>query len=141
MFDTLAKLCDVLELKCDIGIKLKDAYDKKDKVALKELSETVMPEILDRIEEYYEAFKKQWYKESKTGGFDIQDIRFGGLIRRIQTAIQTVTEYIGGGADYIEELEQARLPFDCRTSNEGLDINSECNFWNYIVTPNVNGRF
>lgn len=141
LFDTLAKLCNVLELKCDIGVRLKTAYEKKDNKELGRLANQVCPEILSRIDCYYKAFKKQWYNESRTGGFDIQDIRFGGLIMRIKTAMESVNLYINGEIDHISELEEPRLPFDCRKSDEGLDINMDCNFWNYIVTPNVNGRF
>lgn len=141
LFDTLAKLCSVLELKCDIGVRLKAAYEKGDKAELSRLANEVCPEILNRIDVYYKAFKKQWYNESRTGGFDVQDLRFGGLIMRIKTAMEMVNAYVNGEIDSIMELEQPRLPFDCRTSDEGKDINIDCNFWNYIATPNVNGRF
>lgn len=141
LFDTLSKLCNVLELKCDIGVNLKEAYDKDDKKELSRLANEVCPEILNRIDEYHKAFKKQWYNESRPGGFDIQDIRFGGLIMRVKAAIEAVNLYVNGEIDHISELDVKRLPFDCRTSDEGLDINLDCNFWNYIVTPNVNGHF
>ncbi|MEG2429637.1 MAG: hypothetical protein RSA99_04565, partial [Oscillospiraceae bacterium] len=118
VFDTISKLCNVLELKCDIGVRLKKAYEQKNNDELNRLANEVIPEILARIEIYYSAFKKQWYNESKTGGFDIQDIRFGGLIRRIKTAQETVNNYISKKVDYIEELEQPRLPFDCRKIDE-----------------------
>ncbi|WMJ21924.1 beta-N-acetylhexosaminidase [Paludicola sp. MB14-C6] len=141
LFDTLAKLCSVLELKCDIGVRLKTAYDKKDKVELARLANEICPEILARIDVYYAAFKKQWYNESRTGGFDVQDLRFGGLIMRIKTAMEMVNAYANSEIDAIMELEQPRLPFDCRTSDEGKDINTDCNYWNYISTPNVNSIF
>lgn len=141
LFDTLSNLCNVLEIKCDIGVQLKAAYEKNDKKELARLVNEVCPDMLARIDAYYKVFKKQWYNESRTGGFDIQDIRFGGLIMRIKTAMESVNAYVNGEIDHISELDEPRLPFDCRTSDEGLDINMDCNFWNYIVTPNVNGRF
>ena len=141
LFDTIAKLCNVLKVKCDVGVRLKAAYENNDKIELTRLANVVIPDLLARIDVYYKAFKKQWYNESKTGGFDVQDIRFGGLIKRIETAKEMVNSYLACEIDFIEELEQPRLPFDCRTSDEGKDINMDCNYWNYISTPNVNSLF
>lgn len=141
MFDVISKLCGVLELKADLGVKLKEAYDKGDKEAMKVLAAETMPEIINRINVYYRAFKGQWYKESNPGGFDVQDLRFGGLKARIETAIETVTAYVNGEIDSIPELEIERLPFDCRENRDDKDINVDQNYWLHISTPNVNGRF
>ena len=141
VFDTLSKLCRVLEQKCDLGVRLKEAYDTGDKAALIRLSDEVIPELLTRLDCFYEAFRKQWYMESRPGGFDVQDIRIGGLKQRILAAQRTVRAYVNGEIEAISELKQERLPFDCRKSDEGFDINVDCNFWNYISTPNVNSNF
>ncbi len=140
VFDTLAKLSSVLELKCDLGVRLKAAYDADDKPALLQLADEVIPELLARFDTYYEAFRKQWYKESRPGGFDVQDLRFGGLKQRILNAQRTVRAYVNGGIEAVSELKVPRLPFDCRTSDEGCDINVDCNLWDYISTPNVNSK-
>ena len=141
VFDTLSKLAAVLELKCDLGVQLKAAYDADDKPALTRLADIVIPDLLSRFDVYYEAFRTQWYKESRPGGFDVQDLRFGGLKQRILNAQRTLRAYVNGEIEAISELKQKRLPFDCRTSDEGRDINVDCNFWNYISTPNVNSNF
>lgn len=143
LFDTISKLCNVLEIKCDLGVEIKRAYDNKNKLAVARIAIEIIPELLARIDCYYKAVKTQWYNESKPGGFDVQDLRIGGLIMRIKTAAETLTAYSNGEIDCIEELEQPRLPFDCRTDEENKtkDINVDCNFWNYISTPNVNSNF
>lgn len=141
LFDVIAKLCDVLELKCDIGVRLKKAYDEQDREELAHLANETIPEILRRLEIYYRAFKDQWYRESRTGGFDVQDIRFGGLRQRLLTAQETVLDYLSGRISFIMELAQPRLPYDGRDTSKDMDLTVDENFWNYIVTPNVNGRF
>lgn len=141
VFDTLAKLSSVLELKCDLGVQLKAAYDANDKAALSRLADEVIPELLSRFDIYYEAFRRQWYLESRPGGFDVQDLRFGGLKQRLLNAQRTVRAYVAGEIEAISELKVPRLPFDCRDSDEGRDINVDCNFWNYISTPNVNSNY
>lgn len=143
MFDTIAHLCSVLELKSNIGVQLKKAYDAKDKKELAHIANEVIPEMLNRVQVYYRVFKKQWMNESRPGGFDVQDLRFGGLIMRSKSAIEAINHYLNGDTDHISELDIDRLPFDCRDTakDSDLDLNIDCNFWNYIVTPNVNGHF
>lgn len=141
IFDSIAKLCAVLEIKSDLGVRLKKAYDAGDREALKKLANEDMPEMLKRLEVYYRAFKTQWYNESMPGGFDIQDIRFGGLKARIETAIETVNLYLDGKFESIPELEVERLPYDCRKNRGDSDINTDENYWIYISSPNVNGRY
>ena len=40
------------------------------------------------------------------------DFRYGGIITRTETAIYTLTEYLAGRMERIEELELPRLPRD-----------------------------
>jgi len=141
VFETLSRLCEALELKCDLGVRMKAAYERGDNDALARIADIEIPELLLRIEAFYLAFRSQWYKESRPGGFDVQDLRIGGLKQRLQTARDTLNGYLSGKSSRIMELEQPRLPYDCRESDEGLDLNVDCNFWNYISSPNVNSQF
>ncbi len=136
LFDNLSKLCAVLEKKCDVGIRIKNAYDNRDKAALREISDKELPEILDLVNEFHSAFRYQWHMEYRPGGFDVQDQRLGGLKARIETAKIRIDEYLDGSADSIPEMEEERLWFDCRTE-ELEEINTNCNLWHRIVTPNT----
>ena len=49
-------------------------------------------------------------KERKTFGFEVQDIRIGGLLQRIKRCKRTLENYLDGKIDKIEELEQEILP-------------------------------
>lgn len=142
IFDTLAKMCDVISIKCRVGVDLKSAYDSNNKVELKNIANKVLPEILVRLDVYYKAFKKQWYIENRTGGFDVQDLHFGGLVARINSAIELINMYLNGEISEILELMQYRLTFDCSTpENPAKDLNVDCNFYNYIATTNINGWY
>ncbi len=112
IFHTLAKLAHVLELKADMGIRLKKAYDSKELSILKEIADIECPELIARIEDFQEAFRFQWYKENKSFGFDVQDIRIGGLKERIKAVTWRVGEYLNKNIASIEELEQERLVQD-----------------------------
>ncbi len=137
LFDTQAKLCRVLELKSTLGVELKAAYDKDDKTELKRLANEVIPEIFHRTEAFYEAFRNGWMKESRPGGFDTQDIRIGGMQKRCLGAIRTITDYLNGSIDKIEELEQERLFFDCRSKDDDKCLTIGYNNYKAIATSNI----
>lgn len=43
---------------------------------LTELDETL------RLERFHDAYQAQWMQENKPHGFDVQDIRLGGLMQK-----------------------------------------------------------
>lgn len=51
-----------------------------------------------------------WNAENKPQGFEIQDIRLGGLKTRLMHAAERVSGYVREKANRIEELESPRLP-------------------------------
>ena len=111
IFANVKALCDVMEIKADLGNKVRAAYLAKDKGKLKELSDTAFPLLIKRMETFYETFRAQWMKENKSFGFEVHDMRIGGLIRRITDCRRVLTEYLDGKIDRIEQLEQKRLDY------------------------------
>lgn len=109
-FEVLGRLCEVLELKSTLGWRLYDAYQAGDRAELKNLAETVIPEILTRLEAFVVAFRRQWYHENRTFGFSAQEIRLGGLLERLRSTKLRLEAYLVGEVDRIEELEVAPLP-------------------------------
>ncbi len=111
VYDYYAKFCAVLEQKWDMGIRMKKAYDAKDTETLKALAEKELPELQVLVETMRTAARTLWLSTNKPFGFDVLDIRFGGVKNRIDTTIYRVKEYLSGKALQLEELEQERLPF------------------------------
>jgi hypothetical protein len=137
IFDALAKLAHVLELKCDMGIRLKKAYDRKERETLIRIARVECPELISRIEVFQEAFRTQWYKENKPFGFDVQDLRIGGLKERIRAVTRSVDAYISGSISRIEELEQERLLLDQRENPGYRTLPLYHNDWRSMVTASV----
>jgi len=128
IFDTISRLCSVLELKAEIGIKTRRVYKSKDKNALVDLIKDY-EQMIERAKEFYRAFRKQWYAENKANGFEVQDIRLGGLIMRMQDCHDRLVDYLDGKIDSIPELEEEILPLITRKDSGGA--------WANMVTPNV----
>ena len=136
LFDTLAALCRVLSLKSEIGLQLKAAYDAGDKAALARLARETLPAVTAAAEDFRRALETQWMRENKPFGFEVQDIRVGGMIQRCKTAAARVAAYAEGSLPRLEELEEERLYFDCRTEDGSPDPIS-CNIWTRIATAGL----
>ena len=106
LFNTLASLCRVLEVKCSIGKRTRNAYKSKDKNALRELLTDYL-KLIELLNAFYEKFRTLWQIENKTVGFEVMDIRLGGLIMRIKNAERTVRDFLDGRIEKIDELEEA----------------------------------
>lgn len=133
LFLSLSALCDFLCVKYDLGLKLRTAYQKGDKAALKDCV-SLLDLALEKLDKFYYAYKTQWYKENKPHGFDVQDIRLGGLMRRLKTAQESVSAYLDGKMAKIEELEEVLLDFFGKSKIEKKSI---CyNRWTDMASAN-----
>ncbi len=117
LFDSAAKLCDVLAVKYELGMKTRVAYQAGDKAELLRLANEEYTEVLRRLVRFANAFEKQWYTENKTAGFEVQDVRLGGLLRRTDSCRRRLIDYAKGKIDRIEELEGELLELNKENSS------------------------
>ena len=133
VFETMEKLALTLEKKCDFGIRLKNAYDAGDRIALDALAEEC-EEIVCRIEDFRASLEKQWREKYKAFGWEVQDIRLGGLMCRMHTTAARICAYLNGAVDHLEELEETRLPFEVLRPEDGEYPIVENRSWDDMVT-------
>ncbi|MDF2801389.1 MAG: hypothetical protein K0S61_1292 [Anaerocolumna sp.] len=135
VFKSLEMLCRVLELKANLGVTLKKAYDLHDVEELKLIKDKVLPVLNQRLKEFYNSYFEQWHHDNKSFGFEVQCIRLGGLTNRVEYVIKRLEQYLDKNISKIEELEIDRKPFSYfETKNLDKLI---YNLWNVIVTPSV----
>lgn len=108
LFATQKALCEVLSLKADLGIRTHQVYASRDRQALAALL-TDYQEVEKRIQAFYQTLKRQWFLENKPHGFDVQDIRLGGLLQRVRSCRERLQALYDGVIDQIEELEESQL--------------------------------
>ena len=111
IFDTNAKLCDVLEIKYDLGVRTRRAYKAGDRAALGQLLGDYA-ECAERVKALHLAFSKQWHTENKPHGFEVHDARYGGIVARLEACARRISAYLDGEIDVLEELEEELLPYD-----------------------------
>ena len=105
LFDCAAKLCEVLEYKYELSVKTRKAYTTGDRVGLQLLDDDYK-EVIKRLYAYHAAFQKQWFYDNKPHGFDVQDLRIGGTIQRIESCRKRIMDYTNRKIDSIPELEE-----------------------------------
>lgn len=157
LFKTLAALTDVLALKADLGVRLHKAYDlatgktgagtagneqstqaseasETGRKQLSELAQVTIPELIHRLEQFYEAFRAQWRQENKTFGFEVHDIRLGGFLMRLKDVQNDLRQYLDGETSGIDELEEKQLPFGCSYDEGEPSLEREnYNVWELIA--------
>lgn len=131
IYETLAALCRVLTRKADFGVRLRAAYQKGDRTALAALAVETDGIVAD-LDTFLATFRRQWYRENKTFGFEVQELRIGGLRARMLSAGERVHAYLAGKTDRIGELEGEPLPF--RYTAEGESPYRQFNGWNKQVS-------
>lgn len=131
IFETLSSLCDVLSLKAEMSKNIYKAYNEDDKATLRKYADEIIPETIGKITSYLEVYRKQWYCENKTFGFDIQEMRFGALKESLRGASLRIKAYLNGEISVIEELIQPSLPYNC-IENKSARIS--VNNWEHNVT-------
>ncbi|MFD0590387.1 beta-N-acetylhexosaminidase [Paenibacillus sp. GCM10027627] len=136
LFEVPQKLAGVLKLKSEVGLELKRAYDAGDKAELKRIATEVLPAISRAVSELRSAHRSQWLTMFRPFGWEVIDIRYGGVISRLDTAGMRLLDYVDGRIANIEELEQERLVYSTtnRFNNKGAGW---CSFYYRMATPNV----
>jgi len=109
-----------------VGIRTRKAYQNGDRTGLQELVKEYA-QLARLLEEFYLAHKKRWLAENKPFGFEVQDVRIGGLKQRLVHCRERLQSYLDGEISTIEELEEQILP--------EFDPNIRHNHWGSQVTP------
>ena len=104
-----AELCRVLKEKIPLIFDIRRLYLAKDKDGLREITEKI-PSLVDSIRRFYKAYKQEWLTYAKREGFELFELRFGGMMLRIDAVREILLGYINGETDVIPELEEERLP-------------------------------
>ena len=135
LFKTQEKLAKLLAVKYELGVKTRKAYKTKDKQTIQSLINNEYKQVLKRLDEFYNAFEAQWYQENKAYGFEIQDLRLGGLKQRITHIRKMLTDYVNGKTDKLEELEESVLNVLCdeNANGKGVDIRG----YRHLFSANV----
>jgi len=135
IFSYARALCDVMAVKYAIGIRTRALYRAGDRKGLKRLAQTDYRRLIAKIEDFYGCFRRAWHCEKKQNGFEIHDIRLGGLIRRVENCRKMLLDYAKGRIERISQLEEDVLD----VCGNGQDAEKKCLYDNnYLQSVTVN---
>jgi len=127
-------LARVLSIKSDLGLRIREHYKSENRTALEKIVEEDLSKLIDSTNQLKETHRKQWFTYYKPFGWEVLDLRYGGLVSRIESTKARLLEYINGTVDFLEELEEDQLNIE-RTPN-GLG-NGYWKLYRDIVSANV----
>ncbi|MBQ8380619.1 MAG: beta-N-acetylhexosaminidase [Clostridia bacterium] len=135
LFKTEAKLSEVLAIKYDLGVRVRRAYTEKNIEELK-LIENDFGKLIKLYGELHNLFSEQWHKDYKPHGFDIQDLRLGGMIQRLKSCRKRLNDLILGRIEKIDELDEIILSLGKRGQGNPTRFNTFLSYY----SPNVIGH-
>lgn len=109
----------VMTLKWNLGLNIITAYKNKDKTELLNIIKFQINPLINYLHDFKWSVYNVWYTNNKGNGFEILDIRYGGMISRLHTTIHILQSYIDGEIDNIPELEEERIKIKDSESETG----------------------
>ncbi len=100
-----AQLAETLSLKARVYDQLTRAYAAGDKAALADLGERAIPALIAAVKLLWELHRQVWMAQNKPWGFEVQCVRYGGLLLRLEESAMRVRQYLNGEIAGIDELD------------------------------------
>lgn len=88
---------------------------------------------MEKVREMKELRGKIWFEECRPFGYEVLDIRFGGVAVRLESARRRLEAWISGEVERLEELEEDRLPYAVDRQNKDHRL-CAAPLWEYIVS-------
>ena len=129
-------LSEFLFYKFELGNKTRKFYQDRNIEALSSLIKDYDLSI-KHLKNFIKAFRNLWYIENKPHGFDVQEIRLGGLLMRLESCKERLIQFIRGDIVIIAELEEDILDFDGVSEKNHRKNNALINSYQLISTVNI----
>lgn len=110
LFDFYYHFADVLATKAEMGIRLSDAYHQNNRDDLQTILQEAK-QLREKVKQLQASHRAVWLQEYKVFGWEVMDVRYGGVLSRNETLILVVTDYLDGKIEQIMELEETKLSF------------------------------
>lgn len=138
MFQYYRTLAYVLSKKAELGIRAYQAYHAGNRKELFKICDVLL-ECREACQKLKDQREFLWFMECKANGFEVLDIRLGGLITRLESAQKRIRGFLMDKWDSLPELEEKRLLYKSVPGTDSHKLCS-CNLWEHIVSAgNIDG--
>ena len=115
-FEHIINALQLLLLKLELRGALEAAYDRDDRIALRQIAISLIPAAIAAIWEFDASFRRQWLKCAKPFGLEVIQARNATQAARLEETALRIREYLDGTIASIEELD-CRIPQTEKTVN------------------------
>lgn len=98
-------ICNAIICKTEFKQSLDHAYYTRNRSALTELKNKVIPKVIKKIKTLSCSFRSQWMRPNKLFGYEMIQTRLAGQIVRFEEIALRLKEYLEGQCEQIDELE------------------------------------
>ncbi len=125
-------LAEILSQKAMSGIEIRKAYRAGDRETLVLLADRIQ-RLLPMVSRLKAMREELWFSECRPFGFEVLDIRIGGVMVRLESAEKRLRNYLEGKADILEELEEPMIVYQ---DDPADDSHKMCmgGFWQGMVS-------
>jgi len=102
----VTRFAEVLELKTNLHLTLRTAYEKRDLTSAAALCES-LPRLRSAVRALWRQHRDRWNDSFKIFGWEVIELRYGGLLARLETLESRLEAWLKDPASRIEELECA----------------------------------
>ena len=125
-FEHIINALQLLLLKLELRGALEAAYDRDDRIALRQIAVSLIPAVIAAVWEFDASFRRQWLKCAKPFGLEVIQARNAAQAARLEETALRIREYLDGTVASIEEL-------DCRLSPGEKTVNT-LNWFHRVAT-------
>ncbi|KAK4703569.1 hypothetical protein P7C70_g2649, partial [Phenoliferia sp. Uapishka_3] len=119
-------LAKVLALKCHLRERLVKAYKEGDRAELVALAgeekESRMSRLRSLVGQLHDAHRKSWASTYKPFGFEVLDLRYGGLRARLETMHRRLIAYLDVEDDSVTLIEELEVELQTIWPNQGPNL-------------------
>ena len=115
-FEHIINALQLLLLKLELRGALEAAYDRDDRIALRQIAVSLIPSVIAAVWEFDASFRRQWMRTAKPFGLEVIQARNAVQAARLEETALRIREYLDGTVASIEELD-ARLSPAEKTTN------------------------
>ncbi|MDF0480068.1 beta-N-acetylhexosaminidase [Vagococcus sp. PNs007] len=129
IMDFYHQFAKAISLKSELGIDIQTAYTEKNKNKMSDLMKDI-DELKQLVNNMHQHHREVWYTFNKAFGWEIIDIRYGGVLTRLDTASYRLKQWINGNIEELEELEVTKYIHD--STQDGY---LGRNLYQHLVSP------
>jgi len=109
----------VLSLKCHLHSRLALAYQHGRRQELYDLTQGRLKDLQEAVDQLWKYHRSMWHKSNKPFGWEVVELRYGGLRTRLTTMRDRILEYIECFERW-QQLQQQQQQLQLQESTSGL---------------------